>query len=259
MIEYGRSIRWFNNYKDEIDFSKSNKFDFMQVWFSKGELVLDKILFPKEEYVLNSKFPVIIHAVYDIDDYDKYNNELIRILKYLNHTEVIIHPVCKSLIINSQTINLLANNIYKTNQLLKKNNIKLYIENNSVMDKINYTPSDLKVVFDKNPDVELLLDIAHIDDYNHLEEILKVKFPKCVHIADKHFDVEHEHLPIGQGELDFRLIFQNYLKDYDGKIIFEVVDTDEEILESKKIIQNIIEASKKENTTKQIYNNESTK
>ncbi|WP_346897347.1 hypothetical protein [Clostridium sp. UBA7503] len=86
MIEYGRSIRWFNNYKDEIDFSKSNKFDFMQVWFSKGELVLDKILFPKEEYVLNSKFPVIIHAVYDIDDYDKYNNELIRILKYLNHT-----------------------------------------------------------------------------------------------------------------------------------------------------------------------------
>jgi len=154
MIEYGRSIRWFNNYKDEIDFSKSNKFDFMQIWFSKGELVLDKVLFPKEEYVLNSKFPVIIHAVYDIDDYDKYNNELIRILKYLNHTEVIIHPVCKSLIINSQTINLLADNIYKTNQLLKKNNIKLYIENNSVMDKINYTPSGLKVVFDKNPDVE---------------------------------------------------------------------------------------------------------
>jgi len=31
MIEYGRSIRWFNNYKDEIDFSKSNKFDFMQI------------------------------------------------------------------------------------------------------------------------------------------------------------------------------------------------------------------------------------
>ncbi|HCJ59145.1 MAG TPA: sugar phosphate isomerase/epimerase, partial [Clostridiaceae bacterium] len=27
MIEYGRSIRWFNNYRDEVEFSESNKFD----------------------------------------------------------------------------------------------------------------------------------------------------------------------------------------------------------------------------------------
>jgi sugar phosphate isomerase/epimerase len=240
MIEYGRSIRWFNNYKNEVEFSKSNKFEFMQIWFAKGELVLDKLLAPKEEHVLKSQFPVIIHAVYDIDDYDKYNDELIRILKYLNHKEVIIHPVCKPVPVNSETIYILAENIYKTNQLLKKNNIKLYIENNSVIDKINYTPDDLKIIFDRNPDVELLLDIAHIDDYDHLQEILKVKFPKCLHIADKRFSVEHEHLPIGQGDLDFELIFQNYLKGYDGKIIFEVVDTDEEVIHSKDIIESII-------------------
>lgn len=239
MIEYGRSIRWFNDYKNEVEFSKSNKFEFMQIWFAKGELVLDKLLAPKEEQVLKSQFPVIIHAVYDIDDYDKYNDELIRILKYLNHKEVIIHPVCKFIPVNSETIYILAENIYKTNQLLKKNNIKLYIENNSVIDKINYTPDDLKIIFDRNPDVELLLDIAHIDDYDHLQEILKVKFPKCLHIADKRFSAEHEHLPIGQGDLDFELIFQNYLKGYDGKIIFEVVDTDEEVIHSKDIIQNI--------------------
>lgn len=240
MIEYGRSIRWFNNYKNEVEFSKLNKFEFMQIWFTKGELVLDKLLAPKEEQVLRSQFPVMIHAVYDIDDYDKYNDELIRILKYLNHKEVIIHPVCKSVPVNSETIYILAENIYKTNQLLKKNNIKLYIENNSVIDKINYTPDDLKIIFDRNPDVELLLDIAHIDDYDHLQKILKVKFPKCLHIADKRFSVEHEHLPIGQGDLDFELIFQNYLKGYDGKIIFEVVDTDEEVIHSKDIIESII-------------------
>ncbi len=238
-MEYGRSIRWFNNYQDEIEFSKSNKFDFMQIWFAKGELVLDKVLCPKEKYILDCKFPAIIHAVYDINDYDKYNNELIRILKYLNHKEVIIHPVCEEHPVDSETINILAENIYKTNQLLKKDNIKLYIENNSVIDKINYTPSDLKIVFDRNPDVELLLDIAHIDNYNHLQEIINVKFPKCLHIADKRFNVEHEHIPIGQGELNFELIFQNYLKGYDGKIIFEVVNTDEEIIKSKDIIQKI--------------------
>lgn len=147
MIEYGRSIRWFNNYRGEVEFSESNKFDFMQIWFKKGDLILDKI---------------------------------------------------------------------------------------------NYTPNDLKVVFDRNPDVELLLDIAHIDDYKHLQEILEVKFPKCLHIADKRFSEAHEHLPIGEGDLDFELIFQNYLKGYDGKIIFEVVDTDEKIIRSKNIIQSIL-------------------
>jgi sugar phosphate isomerase/epimerase len=242
MIEYGRSIRWFNDYRDEIEFSSLNKFSFMQIWFMKGELILDKVLSPKEQYVLNSNFPVIIHAVYDIDDYDKYNSELVRILKVLKHKEVIIHPVCETIPVNTETIYILADNIYKTNQLLKANNIKLYIENNSVIDKINYTPNDLKIVFDRNPDVELLLDIAHIDNYNHLQNILEVKFPKCIHIADKRFNVEHEHLPIGQGELDFELIFQNYLKGYDGKIIFEVVDTDEEIIKSKNIIQTIFES-----------------
>jgi sugar phosphate isomerase/epimerase len=241
-MEYGRSIRWFNNYRDEIEFSSLNKFSFMQIWFVKGELILDKVLSPKEQYVLNSNFPVIIHAVYDINDYDKYNSELVRILKFLNHKEVIIHPVCETIPVSAETIYVLADNIYKTNQLFKASNIKLYIENNSVIDKINYTPNDLKIVFDRNPDVELLLDIAHIDDYNHLQKILEVKFPKCIHIADKRFSVEHEHLPIGHGELDFELIFQNYLKGYDGKIIFEVVDTDEEIIKSKNTIQTVFES-----------------
>ncbi|WP_052447308.1 hypothetical protein [Clostridium polynesiense] len=125
MIEYGRSIRWFNDYRDEIAFSDLHKFSFMQIWFMKGEL---------------------------------------------------------------------------------------------------------------------LLDIAHIDDYNHLEKIIKVKFSKCIHIADKHFNVKHEHLPIGQGELDFEVVFNTCLKGYTGKIIFEVVDTDEEIIKFKSLIQRIFES-----------------
>lgn len=242
MIEYGRSIRWFNDYSDEVKFSRKNNFDFMQIWFMKGQLLLDKVGSPKEEYVLNSNFPVIVHAVYDIDDFDKYNHELLRILKVLNHKEVIIHPVCESRPVEDDTIYLLADNIYKTNELLKENNIRLYIENNSVIDTINYKPSDLKIVFDKNPHVELLLDLAHIDDYNHLEKILEVKFPKCIHIADKRFTVDHEHLAIGHGEIDFELIFNKYLKDYNGKIIFEVIADDEEIVKSKNIIKGIIES-----------------
>jgi len=239
MIEFGRSVRWFNDYNSEVNFSKLNEFDFMQVWFMKGELILEQAAVPKEIEILNSKFPSIIHAVYDIDDYDRYNNELIRILRFLNHKELIIHPICETRDINEKTIYNIANNIRKTNQLLKANNIKLCIENNSIIDRTNYSPSDLKILFDRNPDVDLLLDVAHIDNYKHLEKILEVKFPNCLHISDKRFNKDHEHLPIGQGELDFELIFREYLKGYNGKVIFEIVGSDEEIINSKKIIEKI--------------------
>ncbi|WP_040461910.1 TIM barrel protein [Haloplasma contractile] len=240
MIEYGRSIRWFNDYTAEVEFSKSTNFDFMQIWYVKGEILLDKVLSPKELHILKSNFPVMIHAVYDIDDYDTYTDKLIRILNFLGHNEVIIHPVCESQNVNKDTIYTIADKIHKTNLLLNQNNIKLYIENNSVIDKINYKPEDLKIVFDKNPDVELLLDVAHIDDYVHLEKIIDVKYPTCLHIADKRFNVLHEHLPLGKGELDFNLIFKKYLHEFDGKIIFEVVDTDELILNSKRTIELIL-------------------
>ena len=60
-------------------------------------------------------------------------------------------------------------------------------------------------------------------------------------MADKHFSVIHEHLPVGQGDLDFQKIFNNYIKGYSGKIIFEVVtDVDDEIKNSKEIIQTIV-------------------
>lgn len=112
-MKYGKSIRWFNDYNKEIQFSITNKFDFMQIWFLKGELILDKVSKPKEQFVLNTKFPVIIHAVYDIDDYEKYNKELLRILKYFGHKEVIIHPICESIPIDNHTIYTLADNIIK--------------------------------------------------------------------------------------------------------------------------------------------------
>lgn len=73
-----------------------------------------------------------------------------------------------------------------------------------------------------------------------MQKIIEVKFPKCLHIADKRFTIDHEHLPIGQGELDFELIFQKYLKGYNGKIIFEVVGIDKEIISSKNRILKIL-------------------
>lgn len=240
MIKYGRSIRWYNNYEDEVRFSRENGFDFMQVWYAKGQIVLDKVNEPREETILANNFPVIIHALLDINEFDIHIPRIMRILNRLSHKEIIIHPICHSEKITEKTIVKLYNKLLEIQHLCEENGIKLFVENNSSIDPINYSIDDIKMMY-KDKNIELLLDIAHIDNYEQLKKIVAIKKPKILHIADKHFNVEHEHLPIGDGELDFTYIFKDVLYGFDGKIIFEVVAKDIPIIESLKAIKRILE------------------
>ena len=244
MIEFGRSIRWYNNYENEVAFSKENGFDFLQLWYKQGIILLDEVSEPREEHIKRNGFPVIIHALFDINEYEEYLPRLIEILKYLEHNEVIIHPVCESEEIESKTIYKLCEKIAFASNELAKNGVKLVLENNSRLDPIHYESNEIELMFSKNPDVEFLLDVAHIDNYQHLKELVRIKAPKILHVADKHFDIIHEHLPIGKGELDYAMIFNDVLKDFDGKIIFEILDDDYEIIHSKKIIEEIVRSSR---------------
>ena len=49
MIRIGRGGLWNNSYKDEIVFCKKNHFDFIQIWFKDGELLVNDLPSPKEE------------------------------------------------------------------------------------------------------------------------------------------------------------------------------------------------------------------
>lgn len=240
MIKYGRSIRWFNDYENEIKFSIVNGFDFVQVWYLNGVIVLDKVPEPKEKVVKDLNFPIIFHALLDINEFEEHIPKILEILKYLSHKEVIIHPICRSEEINSNTIFKLAEKVSNANKIFSDEEITLFVENNSKLDPINYKVEEIDIMFSINPTVELLLDIAHIDNYEHLKDIIKIKKPKILHIADKHFDVVHEHLPIEKGDLDFNLIFNEILYDFDGKVIFEIVDDDDAIISSKKIIEKYL-------------------
>lgn len=239
MIQFGRSIRWYNNYEDEVKFSKDNGFDFMQVWYAKGQIILDKVLEPKDEVILSHKFPIIIHALLDINEFDEHVPRILAILKKLSHDQLIIHPICESEEITIETIFKLSNKVLEAKKLCMEKGIKLFVENNSKLDPINHSIDDIRIMY-KDNDVELLLDLAHIDDYNHLKEIVNIKKPKMIHIADKHFEIIHEHLPIGEGDLDFDYIFNNVLAEFDGKIIFEVVAEDELIIKSINTIKKIL-------------------
>lgn len=51
MISIGRSLRWYNKYEDEINFSVKNHFDFMQIWYKDGKIIVDNMAEPKEKYI----------------------------------------------------------------------------------------------------------------------------------------------------------------------------------------------------------------
>lgn len=239
MIKYGCLARFFNEYESEIEFAKTNSFDFMQLWYDNKGFYVNKERDEKAINLVKYTFPSIIHAVLDINDFRTHIPNLKDILTTLNHKELIIHPICESEEITAKTIKKLSREVSFALDYLGLE-VKVYLENNSKFDPIFQTVDEIFYVFSENPTAEFIIDIAHMDSYEHLEKLVKIKYPKYLHIADKRFSEIHEHLPIGEGEINFHKVFNEILKDFNGGIIFEVYQSDEAIIESKKKIKNIV-------------------
>ncbi len=240
MIEIGCLARFNNPYEEEIEFAEENNFKIMQVWYDKDGIRNHESEENRLDKIISFEFPTIIHAVLDINEIEEHIKKLIKILNQLNHKELIIHPVCHSESIDENTIYKLSDIIGRILELLKTYGITLYLENNSKLDPIFSTSKEIQIMFSNNPDLEFLLDIAHIYSYEHLKELISIKVPKILHVADKHFNVIHEHLPIGQGEINFKYIFSEVLSNYDGKIIFEITKENIDIIESKEKIESLL-------------------
>lgn len=240
MVMMGCLARFNNPYEEEVEFAKENNFKLMQVWYDKDGIRNHKSENNRLDKIISYGFSTIIHAVLDINEIEEHIDKLIKILGELKHRELIIHPVCHSEVIDENTIYKLANIISKALVMLKPHGITLYLENNSKLDPIFSTSKEIEIMFNQNPELEFLLDIAHIYDYQHLKEMVSVKVPRILHITDKHFDIIHEHLPVGHGEINFRYIFNEILCNYDGKIIFEVTEENADIVRSKEIIESLL-------------------
>jgi sugar phosphate isomerase/epimerase len=240
MVKIGCSARFNNLYEEEVDFAEKNNFKLMQVWYDKDGIRNHESEENRLEKIIHSGFPTIIHALLDINEIEQHTLNLVKILNRLNHKELIIHPICHSEAIGENTIYKLSNIIQRTLELLNNNGITLYLENNSKLDPIFSTSEEIEIIFTNNPDLEFLVDIAHIYSYEHLEEMVSIKTPKILHIADKHFNIIHEHLPIGYGEINFKYIFDKVLCKYDGKIILEIVKENSDIIKSKDIIVSLL-------------------
>lgn len=240
MNQIGCLARFFNKYVDEVEFATRNGFDFMQIWYDRNGIALRKDSDPKESIIKEFDFPTIVHAVLDINEFEEHVPRVIDILVHLNHNNVIIHPICESEEITSDTIHKLSTKVSYALEKFSDKGITLYLENNSRLDPIFNTPEEIRIMFRNNPNLEFILDVAHIESYEHLERIVDVKMPKILHIADKHFNVIHEHLPIGQGDIDYEHVFNNELREFTGKIILEIVQSDEAVISSRDKIRNIL-------------------
>lgn len=240
MIQLGCLARFFNRYEDEVKFAKENNFDFMQLWYDNRGMCLHEDDKDFIDTINKHNFTTIIHAVLNINEFKEHIPKLLDILNKLNHKELIVHPICENEEINEETLDKLNKNIKYALNILTPSGITLFLENNSKLDPIFTTTDEIKEIFSQNNDLEFLLDIAHIDNMNHLQEMINVKTPKILHISDRHFDVVHEHLPLGQGDIDFQYIFSNLLPEYNGKIILEIVNKDSDILHSKDLIKSLL-------------------
>ncbi|HYF81863.1 MAG TPA: TIM barrel protein [Clostridia bacterium] len=240
MVQIGCLARYFNKYEDEVAFAIRHGFDFMQVWYDRNGIALSKDTSPKEKVIKYHGFPTIIHAVLDINEFQEHVPKVMDLLGYLNQKEVIIHPICESEVITEMTIHKLANQVSFALNMLGDKGITLYLENNSKIDPIFNTPQEISIMFEKNPGLEFILDVAHMESYKHLKDIVTIKKPKVLHVADKHFDVIHEHLPVGQGEIDYGRVFNEILHEFSGKIVLEVIQSDEDIINSRDIIKGLL-------------------
>lgn len=239
MIEIGCLARFFNRYKDEVKFSKSNNFKFMQLWYDNRGLCLHQEDVNGIDIINSNQFPTIIHAVLNINEFEEHIPKLQKLLNQLGHTELIIHPICENEPITGQTIEKLNQKVKYALKLLTPQGITLYLENNSKLDPIFTDVHEIDYIFRENPTLEFVLDIAHVDDMMTLEKIVQIKKPKVLHVADRHFNIIHEHLPIGAGEIKFEYIFKNILNKFEGKIILEILN-DAEIIDSKERLLGII-------------------
>lgn len=237
MVTIGCLARFNNPYENEVKFAKENKFEIMQVWYDKDGIRKHETEENRLDEIIKSGFQTIIHAVLDINEMLQHIPKLIKILTILNQKELIIHPICHSEVINENTMLKLTGVISEILKLLKSEEITLYLENNSKLDPIFSTSKEIELMFSKNPELEFVLDIAHIYNYEHLREMISVKMPKKLHITDSHFDVIHEHIPIGDGDIDFKYIFSEILPNFEGEIIIELANEDKDIINAKEIIQ----------------------
>lgn len=236
MIRYGFNVSNEIKFKEEEHFALENNFSVLQVWFDKDGLGLtenDTI-----HDIEKSKVKTILHISVAINDIYEVFELAIPVLDALKHKEVIVHIIDGA--VKEKFHDRAKNEMSYWIPFLSEKGIKIYFENNSKLDNVLQTVDDIDDFFKTFPNAGFLIDVAHIDNYDHLNNLVRVKSPEYLHLSDRHLELIHEHLTIGDGNINFSRVFQEHLTNFDGTIIFEVPWTASSRKLSKDIIQSTV-------------------
>ncbi len=242
MATFGCLARYFRSLESEVAFARANGFAFLQLWYDHRGLCLDGSSPVDLVRIRNAGMPTIIHAVMELQALEAGAADLLDTVQALDHRELIIHPVCQEEPITAAATGRLSAAMGRLLATLRPRGVTVFLENNSRLDPIFQTVEDVDRVLGENPDLEFLLDVAHMDDLDHLRRLVAIKRPRLLHVADRRQATVHEHLPIGEGDIDFGYVFREILPDYRDRIILEVVQGDEAIVASRTRLEGLLES-----------------
>lgn len=240
MATFGCLARYFRPFESEVAFARTNGFAFLQLWYDHRGLCLDGSSSVDLDRVRNAGIPTIIHAVMELQALEAGAGDLLGTVQALDHRELIIHPICQEEPNTTATAGRLSTAMDRLLAPLRGLGVTVFLENNSRLDSIFQTVEDVGRVLGENPGLEFLLDVAHMDDLDHLRRLVAVRRPRLLHVADRHLAAIHEHLPVGEGDIDFGTVFRDVLPDYRDRIILEIVQSDEAILASKQKLEGLL-------------------
>lgn len=220
MIKYGLSAAYCKLYSCQLIEALNNNFGFLQVSYFNSKIALFREYIDPIEIIRQNLVPIVLHAVLDYNLINENTYDIIDIINNIPCKDLIIHPISQK-VYNENILDDFVENMKQIVLIAKANGIKTYIENNARNIYILNSAEQFKYVFSKLPDLELVLDIAHLNSLDELETLINIKYPKILHVADRNYNIEHEHLFLGEGEIDYEYIFTNHLKNFSGKLIFE--------------------------------------
>ena len=242
-IEFGFNVSHTIPFPEEVAFAQTHGFSCLQLWYDSRGFSVHNTEPDDIQPFQTCEIPLLVHAALDVNEFETHLDILSEYLSDLQLTEVIIHPVSRGNITRTEAMERLCYWAEQGVQRFNAQGITLFLENNSKLECVLQTIQEIQQVFTHAPQAELLLDVAHMDDYEHLRQTLEVKYPRILHVADRHLEHVHEHLPLGDGNIDFELVFGTFLKDFTGKIIFEVPFEFDARLRSKQRLEQVLQAS----------------
>lgn len=200
-------------------------FELIQLWFDHRGLMVQGRAVEDVGPLRDCAIKTVVHAVLTPNELVRRAGDVASLARKAGHSWVILHPIsgrgeCR----DGRTRDLVAA-LRQRLPVFTDAGLRVCVENNCALHPMVHTTEDLTMLVEALPEVELLLDIAHMDGPAHLESLVSVRFPYALHVADRHLAVAHEHLAIGEGDIDINALMSTTLKGFDGPAVFEMPDT----------------------------------